>query len=81
MQSELATTMVDIAAKGKPYVYKPHMTKKPNNSFKWLIPLVAAGQVGRGAGREGLVPGGDRGGEGGNLRGRPRPRREGSHRV
>ncbi len=30
---------------GKPYSYKPNMTRKPNNNFKWLIPLVAAGQV------------------------------------
>lgn len=43
--SELATTLVDMALKGRPYVYKPSMTKKPNNSFKWLLPLVLAGQV------------------------------------
>ena len=33
-----------MALKGKPYVYRPRMTRKPNNNFKWLIPLVAAGQ-------------------------------------
>ena len=43
-QNELTATLVDVALKGSPYVYRPHMTRKPNNSFKWLIPLVAAGQ-------------------------------------
>lgn len=43
--SELATTMADIALKGRPYVYKPSMTCKPNNSWKWLMPFVAAAQV------------------------------------
>ena len=41
---ELLATVVDVAAKGRPYVYRPHMTQSPNNSFKWLVPLVAAGQ-------------------------------------
>jgi hypothetical protein len=43
--SEFATTLVDVALKGRPYVYKPSMTKKPNNAYKWLLPLVLAGQV------------------------------------
>lgn len=41
---ELMVTMVDVAVKGKPYVYRPSMTRRPNKSFKWLVPLVAAGQ-------------------------------------
>ena len=43
-QTELMATLVDVAMKGNPYIYRSHMTRKPNNSFKWLIPLVAAGQ-------------------------------------
>ena len=41
---ELMASIVDVAAKVRPYVYHPHMTRRPNNSFKWLVPLVAAGQ-------------------------------------
>ncbi|KAG1679820.1 hypothetical protein FOA52_012732 [Chlamydomonas sp. UWO 241] len=42
--TELAATIVDVAMKGKPYVYRPSMTTKPNNSWKWVIPLIAAAQ-------------------------------------
>ncbi|GAX84047.1 hypothetical protein CEUSTIGMA_g11471.t1 [Chlamydomonas eustigma] len=42
--NELVTTLVDMGLRGKPYKYHPRMTRKPNNSFKWLIPFVAAGQ-------------------------------------
>jgi hypothetical protein len=40
----MMSTLVEVSLKGSPYIYRPHMTRKPNNSFKWLIPLVAAGQ-------------------------------------
>lgn len=43
--SALGETLVDEALKGRPYVYKPSMTRKANNNFKWLISFVAAGQV------------------------------------
>ncbi len=42
---ELVTTLVDTSLRGRPYIYHPRKTRKPNNSFKWLIPFVAAGQV------------------------------------
>lgn len=34
-----------MALNGRVYRYKPSMTRKPNAHLKWIMPLVAAGQV------------------------------------
>jgi hypothetical protein len=42
----LLASLTDLALKGQPYVWRPRMARRPNNSLKWLIPVVAYGQVG-----------------------------------
>lgn len=41
---ELMAAATSAALKGAPYAWRPRMAARPNNSLKWLIPIVAYGQ-------------------------------------
>ncbi|KAI8464195.1 MAG: TOC34m [Monoraphidium minutum] len=41
---DLAAQLADAALTGRPYAWRPRMARRPNNSLKWLIPIVAYGQ-------------------------------------
>ena len=53
---DLLGAAADMALSSKPCVWKKSMARKANNKFKWIIPLVAYGQVGEAAGRVGRGP-------------------------
>lgn len=38
--------VVDMAFNGVPYKYHSRMTQQPGKRYRWLLPLVVAGQVG-----------------------------------
>lgn len=42
---DLMALLADAAARGKPYVWRPRMARRPNGGLKWLIPIVAYAQL------------------------------------
>ncbi|GBF87561.1 translocase of chloroplast-like protein [Raphidocelis subcapitata] len=41
---ELLAALVDTALLGRPYSWRPRLSRRPNNSLKWLIPVAAYAQ-------------------------------------
>lgn len=42
---DLWGSAADMALSGPPYAWRKGLSRRPNSSAKWLIPLVAYGQV------------------------------------